>query len=108
MLKSGESQLARRWANQGGGGMDADEAAMVFVEICSRLDALVDAQQKTNELLTALQSALREHSEVIQHDVGDAHIAPPAQHRTGNLQRGLGNLMPSGDETVRLTAVPTP
>jgi hypothetical protein len=77
--------------------MDSEEAATVFVEICTRLDALVESQLRTNELLAALESALKEHLEALADDHGDTIGAPQPQRRQGNLQRGLGHFMPYGD-----------
>lgn len=73
--------------------MDADQAAMVFVEICTRLDHLVEAQRKTNELLAGLQSALREHLEPPAEDAADAFVG-------SRQSRGLGHLIPYGDDNV--------
>ncbi|MEY2434429.1 MAG: hypothetical protein QOC92_4154, partial [Acidimicrobiaceae bacterium] len=56
--------------------MDSEEAATVFVEICTRLDALVESQLRTNELLAALESALKEHLEALADDHGDTIGAP--------------------------------
>ena len=81
--------------------MDADQAATVFVEICTRLDELLEAQRQTNELLGGLESALREHLQAAAHDGGDLLGAP-------RQARGLGHLIPYGDDTVHRVAVPAP
>lgn len=77
--------------------MDADQAATVFVEVCTRLDALVDAQRETNELLGAVESALTKCLELLTDDRGDSLTVP-------HTQRGLGHLMPYGDNGVHSTA----
>ena len=72
--------------------MDADQAATVFVEICTRLDELLAAQRKTNELLGHLESAVRDHLQA-RADDGDMLSA-------SRQQRGLGHLMPYGEDNV--------
>jgi hypothetical protein len=71
--------------------MDADQAATVFVEICTRLDELLEAQRRTNELLGGVESALREHLQARTDDSPDLLGAPPQP-------RGLGHLIPYGGE----------
>jgi len=81
--------------------MDADQAATVFVEVCTRLDELLAAQHKTNQLLAALESVLREHLESPAGDGAEllAGSRPP---------RGLGHLIPYGDDRVRPIAAVAP
>lgn len=78
--------------------MDADQAATVFVEICTRLDELLATQRKTNDLLERLESVLQEHLDSPTGD-GEESLAgsrPP---------RGLGHLIPyGGDNGHRITA----
>ena len=71
--------------------MDADQAATVFVEICTRLDELLEAQRRTNELLGGLESALRDHLQARDDDGADAFS-------TSRQPRGLGHLIPYGGE----------
>jgi hypothetical protein len=70
-----------------------DDAATVFVEICTRLDGLLDAQQKTNEILARLELAVQDHLRMAAED-GSTLGAP---HR----RRGLGHLMPYGEDNVQ-------
>ena len=76
--------------------MDADQAATVFVEMCTRLDALVDMQRRTNELLGAMESTLREHIEALTARY-EASLDVPRP------QRGLGSLVPYGDNVRHAT-----
>ncbi|MDQ1748882.1 MAG: hypothetical protein QOD07_3145 [Frankiaceae bacterium] len=82
--------------------MDADQAATVFVEICTRLDELLAAQRRTNELLGGLESALRDHLQARTDD-------SPEEFRPSRPPRGLGHLIPyGGDDNLRtVTATPT-
>lgn len=81
--------------------MDADQAATVFVEICTRLDELLETQRKTNELLSGLESVLRDHLESPTGSGGELFA--------GSRQpRGLGHLMPYGDDNVHPIAALTP
>jgi hypothetical protein len=77
--------------------MDADHAAAVFVEvfveICTRLDQLVETQRQTNELLRGLDAAMRDHLE----ELADAGIH--MYDRPGHA-RGLGHLIPYGNNNV--------
>ncbi len=74
--------------------MDADQAATVFVEICTRLDELLETQRKTNELLEGLESVLRDHL--------DAPTGLGGKLFAGSRQpRGLGHLIPYGDDIVQ-------
>ena len=82
--------------------MDADQAATVFVEICTRLDALVDTARKTNELLAAMESALRDHLEAL------ASRDDPLELDVPRPQRRLGSLMPYGDNSLPSTAAVAP
>jgi hypothetical protein len=77
-----------------GAEMDADQAATVFVEICTRLDVLIEEQRRTNDLLGDLEAAVREHLEASAED-----SAPAVSVRR---PRGLGHLIPYGDDDVRL------
>lgn len=81
--------------------MDADQAATVFVEICTRLDELLEAQRQTNELLGGLESALREHLQAPEHDGSDLFTGP-------RQPRGLGHLIPYGDDNVNRVAITAP
>jgi hypothetical protein len=74
--------------------MDADQAATVFVEICTRLDELLEAQRKTNELLGGLESVLRDHLDSASGGDGELFA-------TSRQPRGLGHLMPYGDDNVQ-------
>jgi hypothetical protein len=71
--------------------MDADETATVFVEMCTRLDELIDAQRTTNEMLGTLEGALRDHLAALAEDRAAMHNLRP-------LQRGLGRLIPHADD----------
>jgi len=81
--------------------MDADQAATVFVEICTRLDELLETQRRTNELLGGLESVLRDHL--------DASTGGGGELFTGSREpRGLGHLMPYGDDNVHPIAAIAP
>lgn len=79
--------------------MDADEAATVFVEMCTRLDELIETQRTTNQLLGALESAVRDHLAALAEERAAALNVRP-------LQRGLGRLVPHPDEGVGAAAAP--
>lgn len=73
--------------------MDADQAATVFVEICTRLDELLETQRKTNELLGGLESVLRDHL--------DSPTGGAGKLFAGSRQpRGLGHLIPYADDNM--------
>ena len=79
--------------------MDADQAATVFVEICTRLDELLETQRTTNELLGRLESVLRDHLDSSTGDAGELFASP-------RQPRGLGHLIPYGEDNVRpITAI---
>ncbi|MDQ1700575.1 MAG: hypothetical protein QOG34_2438 [Frankiaceae bacterium] len=81
--------------------MDADQAAMVFVEICTRLDELLQTQRKTNELLAGLESVLRDH---LDSPTGrDGKLVPMSRQ-----PRGLGHLIPYGDDKLNPIAAVAP
>jgi hypothetical protein len=81
--------------------MDADQAAMVFVEICTRLDEMLATQRKTNELLAGLESVLRDHL-----DSSDG--SGRELFASSRQPRGLGHLIPYGDDKVRPIAAVAP
>ncbi|MDQ1683967.1 MAG: hypothetical protein QOC82_704 [Frankiaceae bacterium] len=81
--------------------MEADQAAMVFVEICTRLDELLETQRKTNELLAGLESVLREHLESTTGGGGESST-------TSRQPRGLGHLIPYGDDKLNPIAAVAP
>jgi len=81
--------------------MDADEAATVFVEICTRLDELLETQRKTNELLGGLESVLRDHLDSAAGGGGKLFAS-------SRQPRGLGHLMPYGDDNARPIAAVAP
>jgi len=99
-VRHGDTAACRDQA--GDATMDADQAATVFVEICTRLDELLEAQRKTNELLAGLESVLRNHSE--SRTGADGESFPSSRP-----QRGLGHLIPPyGDDIVRPVAAVAP
>jgi hypothetical protein len=73
--------------------MDPDQAATVFVEMCTRLDELIDAQRTTNEMLGNLESAVRDHLAALAEDRAALVDLRP-------LQRGLGRLIPRADSVA--------
>lgn len=81
--------------------MDADQAATVFVEICTRLDELLETQRKTNELLAGLESVLRDHLDSAAGEGGELFA--------GSRQpRGLGHLIPYGEDNANPIAAIAP
>lgn len=81
--------------------MDADQAAMVFVEICTRLDELLETQRRTNELLAGLESVLRDHLD--SSTGGDGESSARSRQ-----PRGLGHLIPYGGDEVQPFAAVAP
>ena len=71
--------------------MDADDAATVFVEMCTRLDELIEAQRTTNHMLGNLESAIRDHLAALADDRAAVLNMRP-------LQRGLGRLIPHAED----------
>ena len=73
--------------------MDPDQAATVFVEMCTRLDELIEGQRTTNALLGGVTSALQDC------------LAAAAEGRATTvdlrpLERGLGRLIPRPDNAA--------
>jgi non-ribosomal peptide synthetase component E (peptide arylation enzyme) len=68
---------------------DNDDVVTAFVEICSRLDRLIVAQELTNSVLLRLASTQVVHLEDPATDASHGAVYP-----VSGLPRGLGSLIP--------------
>jgi hypothetical protein len=73
---------------------DNDAAVTAFVEICSRLDRLIAAQELTNSVILRLTATVAQHLDSVPADDHAAVYPTGSSYPVGRLSRGLGSLIP--------------